>query len=106
MKRPTKARVTANDKAIANLAVAITDLRNSHDAMVNATNDLNQRIGALEAVETAKVEAPSPADIAATEDMLVGTWMSEQRANGVTNVDLSIVDHIRTGINLALAAAR
>lgn len=47
---------------------------------------------------------PSASELIATEDSLIGGWMAEQAGEGKTTIDLTIVEHIRTGIRLALSA--
>jgi hypothetical protein len=109
MKRPVKKTTTAQKEFDIDVRLetleAIVSMANGQigeciDDLRKGTADLNQRLDTLESAE--EPAPPSPAEFNATEDMLVGLWVSEQTAEGKTTVDLSIVEHIRTGIRLAL----
>lgn len=126
MKRPTKTRkprLTAEQKAFDsdvrletlealtdNLVKAVADLQvetrkmggaiaSNHAESHGAAQYLDGRIDAM---KTADDTPPTAADLMATEDSLIGGWMAQQADEGKTTVDLSIVEHIRTGIRLAL----
>lgn len=43
-------------------------------------------------------------DKMAAEDMMIGDWLAKQAQDGKTTIDLAIIEHIRTGIRLALQA--
>ena len=94
MKKPTKTKIDAteaHEATLARIQGEIAGLRLDVSALQVATME-----------KAAAVEPLTDAEQLATQDMLIGLWMQEQRDGGVTNIDLSIVDHIRTGIALAL----
>lgn len=109
-----KPRLTAEQKAFdadVRFEVLETLVDNAHGRigeMASAIEEL--RVIALNAqtVQAARSAVddapPTMADMIATEDSLIGHWMAEQSSEGKTTVDLTIVEHIRTGIRLALSA--
>lgn len=86
-----------------------TDVRiNTLEKLVEATfaqiEELRVIISGQEAVLRSADAPPTMADLIATEDSLIGHWMAQQVSEGKTTVDLAMVEHIRTGIRLALSA--